>query len=516
MLVRILGSIAVCLPMLTSLVTAQTVEDLIRYAPEDANSLVILRVEQMINSPRGLAQGWSQKHEEEYASGGSPIPPWVKLFVKSSFVRPGAFGGEWVSGAIPLPDEYSMEQLAKREGSEVQQINSHAVVYSAKKNGYFVEFKNAAGKRFLGGMAPSSRQQVSDWIVESAKVETQLTDYLVGIAAESEPQMILAVDFNEMLDPSQIRYRLSGSPVLADRSQDRVALTVDLQSLQGVRMAVMVGETTKSEIRFDFKRNVGSEGKYLKDLLVELLNDSGSALDELNEATVKIDGKSVFLNFPLSDDSLHRVLSLATATLPHAPVGTNLAQAASKTPTPPAPMTGPDQDASLRFYRAVNKNVSGMEKAYKRINNYRQTAQWHDNFAKHIDELPIENVDPELLDYGQTMSSMLRALGASLRGMGVKVDALNQQIIYNVEQKPIYYSGADWWWGGAHTAYGPYNYGRPMETIVDTNLQEVRAKQSEVVANSQPERDQIWNLINEERSVIRRSMVAKYGKRFEN
>ena len=66
------------------------------------------------------------------------------------------------------------------------------------------------------------------------------------------------------------------------------------------------------------------------------------------------------------------------------------------------------------------------------------------------------------------MSSMLRALGASLRGMGVKVDPLNQQITYNVEQKPIYYSGADWWWGGAHTAYGPYNYGRPMETTVDT------------------------------------------------
>jgi hypothetical protein len=49
---------------------------------------------------------------------------------------------------------------------------------------------------------------------------------------------------------------------------------------------------------------------------------------------------------------------------------------------------------------------------------------------------------------------------------------------------------------------------------VTTNLQDVRARQAEVVAASAPERDKIWQMVNEERAALQRKMVAKYGEAF--
>jgi hypothetical protein len=49
---------------------------------------------------------------------------------------------------------------------------------------------------------------------------------------------------------------------------------------------------------------------------------------------------------------------------------------------------------------------------------------------------------------------------------------------------------------------------------VTSNLQQVRAQQAELVAASAPERDQIWQMINEERSAMQRTMVGRYGETF--
>jgi len=500
-------------------VHAEPVADLIPFVPEDANSLYIFRVKEFVNSPLGIERDWAKKHHEEHLNGGVCIPPWIDVLVRSSSVSPSAPGGEWTAIVVSPPDEITMEGIAKEESTEVQKIGSHAAVFTARRNGYFVEFNtDEKNHRVLGGMAPATRQNIARWIEEAESSPLpKVSDYLLEVSKDVKPQIILAVDFTDMLDPVQIRYRLSGLAALEKRANDRIALTLDFQSLRGVRMAVNVTQETTAEIRFDFGRKIGEEGKYVKGLLVDLLNDTGAALDELQDAKVEINGKSVSLKMPLSDESLRRVLSLISSVTPATAGGRTAPQpAASAAPNPSPPgASGVDVAKSLRYYKAVNHNVNDMEKAYKRINNYRQTAQWHDNFARRIDELPIASVDPDLLDYGQKMSSLLRGLGASLRGMGVKVDALNQQVRYDVTQTPVYRNGADRWWGGAWTAYGAYNYGRPMETKVDTNLQDVRAKQSEVVANTQPDRDRIWQMINEERSVTRRKMVARYGSDFQ-
>jgi hypothetical protein len=259
-------------------------------------------------------------------------------------------------------------------------------------------------------------------------------------------------------------------------------------------------------VRFDFGRRIGDEGKFVKPLFVEFLNDAGAALDELESAEVKVDGQTVTLRTPLSDESLRRVLSLITAPPPpHSP-----GRAAQATPAPPQPASGPDAIASRRYFQAVSRNVDDLRRAYARAQSYTRTAQWHDNFAQRIDHLPTAGVDPALVDYGRRISSQLRALGASLRGTGVKVNALDRTVVYQTDYVPA--NGFEWWWGGARTAWGPVV--NPQNVVVTSNLQEVRAKQAEVVAAAAPERDQIWQIINDERDAMERQMVGKFGEQF--
>ena len=510
-----------CLAILYSMLPlsaalGQSVQELLAKAPEDANAVAVLRLHDLVESPLGIKEGWSKKAEQAYLNGDIPLPPWVDVFVRASAIRPGTPGGEWTSVLLNLPKDYDLKTLAEKEQTEVQQLDGHRIIHSKRHNGYFAEFTTPENStRILGGLAPASRQEIARWLTTE---QSSLSPYLYEAVTDSTPQLMMAADLRHLLDPVQIRYRLSGLSSLEDKPQARTALTLDFQSLQGIRLAVSVKETTTAEIRFDFGRQIGDEGQYVKDLFNEFLNDAGAALDELSNASSQTNGKSVILRMPLSNESLRRLLSLITTVSPSTPTDRALTSVA-----PPKP--GIDSESksaavnpverSLKYFQAVNDNVADMERAYKRIKNYRQTAAWHDTYARRIDELPIAGVDPELLDYGQKMSSLLRALGASLRGMGLKIDALNNQITYEVEQTPVYRNGAEWWWGGAWTAYGPYTYGQPMKSEVHTNLQEVRARQMEIVNNTQPEREQIWQMISEERNVTRRKMVAKYGSDFQ-
>lgn len=497
---------------------AQDVSGLLPFLPEDSNTIAVLRVRDLVNSPRGQKEGWAEKHETEFLQGAITIPPWVAALVRSSYARPGVPGGDWTAVVIPLPATYQMADLAKREGTEVQEIAGHAAVLSSRHNGYFVELQTSGeGKTpVLGGMSPATRQDISRWIAESHRsgAGLGLSQYLKNAAADDSAQIVLALDMHEMLDPVQVRYRLDGTTALKDKPEAKAKLRIDLQTLQGVQFKVRVGDNAAAEMRLDFGRQIGDEGQYLKPLVIELLGDAGAELEEFADAQLRVAGSSATLSMSLSDESLRRVLSLVTAAPPASAAGRST-PAATTPPEPGQDSSTPNVTASKRYFHAVNRNIDDLQKAYGRAQSYARTAQWHENFAKRIEHLPTAGVDPALLEYGRTISSRLRALGASLRGTAVQVNALDRSVVYNVDVTPVYQSGVDWWWGGARTAWGPYTYGQPVNVNVTSNLADVRAKQAELVAASTPQREQIWQIIIDDRAATERAMVGKYGAEFQ-
>lgn len=491
--------------VVASAASAQSVEDLLPFIPEDANSVSILRVHALTNSPRGRALGWAEKHETEYLHGAVTIPPWVERLVRASQASPGTPGGNWTVALLPLPADYDLSELAEREGTEVQEIAEHSVVATLRHNGYFVELhgKGKDDSRVLGGMSPATRQQVARWIQEShgGLGLPLISDYLLQACADPEPQIVIAFDLEHMLDPVTIRYRLNGSAALETESSAKTALTLDLQTLQGLVFTVRVQEEASARLQLDFGRQIGPEGSFIQPLVAELLSDAGAYLEELEDAQTNIDGKSVVIEMTLSDESLRRVLSLVTAPPPG--TGPGRTEPAAETTDPKAP----DLAASQRYFKAVNRNIDDLQKAYGRAKSYSRTAHWHDNFAQRIDNLPIKGVDPDLIAYGSRIASDLRGLAASLRGTAVQVNALQQSIVYNVDYTPGYWNSGWGWWGmGASW--------RPDSYQVTSNLQDVRAKQAEAVGKSAPQREEIWQMINNDRAATERKMIGRYGDNF--
>ena len=489
---------------------SQSVEQLLPFVPNDANTIAILRIDDLKNSPRGRQEDWAAKHEAEFLAGSMTLPPWAKVFVRASHAQLGARQRDWTVAVLPIPDDYAMATLAEKEQSEVQQIAEHQAVFAPRLGGYFVELEGTAPK-VLGVIAPAGRQQVSRWIGES---RAGPGEYLRTAAEDADAQIIIAIDMQDMLEPALVRYRLSGSAVLQGQPQATTSLTISFQTLRGVQLKVHVAETATAEISLEFGRSLGDESKFIKPLLIELMGDAGVALDELDDAAVTVRGRTVAMKMNLSDESMRRILSLVT-TPPPASSGESVAE------TPPAPMpettTGSRVDlaASRRYFRAVNGNIDDLQRAFGRAQSYGRTAQWHVNFAERIAHLPTAGVHPRLLEYGVTMRERLLALGASLRGTAMEIDALNNSIVYNVNVQPVYQTGFDWWWGGAYTAWGPYTYGRPMSVDVTSNLQDVRAQQAQAVQATAPDRDQIWQMIIAERAAIEREMLEVFGPEFK-
>ncbi|MCH8173343.1 MAG: hypothetical protein IIA70_08575, partial [Proteobacteria bacterium] len=230
-----------------------------------------------------------------------------------------------------------------------------------------------------------------------------LTPYLQGVVADRQSQIVLALDMEEMLEPQAIVARLDASESLQGKPKARQALAELLRGLRGVRMHVQIEVKTTAAIWIDFSTNVGEEGKALKPLLLELMNDNGASLEDFETADVRIEGKSVAIVTQLSDEGLRRVMTLILA--PHPAVRTDVAKG------PRAEPTGIDE--SFRYYRAVNRIVDDLKRANRRAKNYQRTVTWHENFAKKIGRLPITGVDPALVDYGANVGSKLRALAAT-------------------------------------------------------------------------------------------------------
>lgn len=119
----------------------------------------------------------------------------------------------------------------------------------------------------------------------------------------------------------------------------------------------------------------------------------------------------------------------------------------------------------------------------------------------------MRGVDDDLVRFGSVAAHHLRALSASLRGVPLKVNALERTITYQVRAAP-YSLSYDMWFG--------YRYvPSPGFVWTASNLAKVREQQASAIANGAEERNAVWNLLQSERSEIRHKIVDRYGSAIE-
>jgi hypothetical protein len=376
------------------------------------------------------------------------------------------------------------------------------VVLTSRRS-YVVELETG----LMGAMYPANHQELARWIRFADRNQNLvLSPYLLNsVSAARGAPIQMALDLEDIVDPKAVHLWVSNSPVLKGKKERSEALEELVKGLRGVRFTARVEENTTTDVRLDFSKPVGSQADYLKDLFLEALDDIGAALDSFRNCRVRTeaDEKTVVLKTELSNEELRFIMSLiqvpSTDPEPESATPGNSSPGAQS----PGKTIGAKADplATQRYFDAVQRLVSDLQKKNKKAEDYVKTAVWHETYARKINEFPRQGVDEEMLQYGASVSNKLWALANSLRGVPLKVNLLeSQKYVYT---PPTIY---------IRIGRGP---APPVPTYTDTNVPEMTAKQKEAVARDESDRNEIWKSLDQEKYRIHRRMTEKYGSVFQ-
>jgi hypothetical protein len=494
--------IALLLPLLFTPI-CQAQEDvalLLRWVPDWANALTVVRLKALLESPRGQREAWAAKYEVGYLDGALRIPPSVKTMVIATqfHVEESATAATVGVALLNKNKKLAFQNLASREGGEIETVANRSAVLTSRHS-YVVEFEPG----LMGVMHPANRQDLVRWIRFADRNQNLvLSPYLRNAVNSARGAPIqLAIDLEDIVDPKAVHLWVPHCKVLKGEKGPCEAVEELVKSLKGARFTARVDEKTTAEVRLDFAKPVGSHADHIKDLFLEALDEIGAALDDFRNCKVRTedDDKTVVLKTELSNKELRLILSLIQ--IPASDPEPEAVAAPSPGAEKPGKSSGANPAATQAYYDAVQRLLNDLQKKAKKAEDYVKTAVWHETYARKINELPRRGVDQEMIQYGGSVSSKLWALANSLRGVPLKVDLLQSQMYYYTP--PTIYLGR---------RRGGLNFTTP--TYTETNIPEMAAHQRDAVAQGESDREKIWKSLDQEKYRIRRRMVEKYGTSF--
>lgn len=470
----------------------QSAEDFGRLLPSSANVVGIVRAAEILQSQRAVQENWQQQQEERFLAGAAAIPPHINTLVVGKLVHPTAGNAAWTASIIPFPPDVTLTMIAERSNTRIEQLAGKPTVRSLR-GAYVTEVQPGLAAVF----APAFRQDASRWIQSiSDGTSGKLTPYL-NQALKQPGHFILAMDLQDTLDPTMLERQLREDSRFRQQTALVERLVPLLVGVQGVTLTANVGQKIDCRITLAFAEDVGSSGFSVKSLFLSALDDLGAAIEEFTGAKVETSGRTVTMTCELSDASFRKLLSLVA--LPPTPSPAITATAPSEPKPEPDKVRRVDPEKATKAYiAAVNKMIDDLQSAANRGKDYARTAMWHDNFAAKIESFSTSGVADDALAYGTAVANAFRALGSSLRGQGVEMNAAENTLVYQTQYTPGWASVNIW--GGVGYGASAVNW--------TSNLEEVREKQAAAVTAGAKERDKIWTMIQNSRA----EMARRYPK----
>jgi hypothetical protein len=225
------------------------------------------------------------------------------------------------------------------------------------------------------------------------------------------------------------------------------------------------------------------------------------AIEDLDNWAAKVEGKSIVLSGPISERGVRMMLSpLLHPSAPGTIINEQADSSGSLKPESAA-------SASQRYFNSVNTMLNDLRQ--QKVKTYKQQSYWYYQFAEKIDELPMLNVDQDLLKFGSSVSTTLRGLC----NLSTNVDVAQQGIKMNMGETlvgvpPIggYYGNGYGWgygWGSPGYTTSVNNYGLGSNMIAKS-----AGYANAIVA-------QTWQNIEQATSQIRQQMTQKYQVEFK-
>jgi hypothetical protein len=479
---------------------AEPFDQLLARVPEQANAVIMINVPALHKSAQGKRDHWETQHQTNFLGGVTAIPPTVNRLVMAAQINARTLGTSWSIALAELTREASMADIAKREGGTVEQLSGQPVVASPR-DAYFVQF----GPQLVGSMQPANRQELARWI-RFAKQNTQVV--IAPFLREAAPtaydpsQIVVAMDMTDLLDSAQLSKALAQMKALAKSKENPDELAEKLSSIKGVRFSVRVDKEIHGKLTLEFAKSVGSIEELIKPLILEMMADRSASIDDMGEWKASGAYTSYSLEGKLTTKGLRQVMSLIQV-----PVARFQGQVVTS-----GPGADPKAASSLAYFKAINTLLDELEeKQGAKKQSFQKVGLWHQKYAEKIDQLPILNVDEELLNWGVKVSSMLRGLASSFAGIELSLDTVQKYKTEFDVINPGYYGYA-----GGSGYYGGYGYGAysPGYSYTTNNYAQIRSGQDAVANQGTRARNEMWRILNDDQALMRRKMTAKYNIAF--
>jgi hypothetical protein len=241
--------------------------------------------------------------------------------------------------------------------------------------------------------------------------------------------------------------------------------------------------------------------------MLEVLTKLGFHSAEMDKWTATVRGTSVTFSGPLTKESANDLLSPllrpSLGSLDH--------------PPPEVPADQVKARASQKYFQAVHKKMSEVKKTNPPT--FEKLMAIFNSAARYIEDLPLLNVDDELLNWGAAVATTFRTMAIVAQKTNGAISLAEANRAMAVVSTPNYYSGYGVGYaGGYYGGYGwGYNYSVPSGTTTTSTVSNYGAIDNLQTVTSQNEalyRRDTWKGIDAATLDLRRKMVKKYNIEF--
>lgn len=480
--------------------------------PADANVAVFVNGESIFTSPIAQQQGWGKNRQKMYDAGLAFLPPRAQTGVLAAHLDLQLMLPLWELSLFQFDQEFKAVDIAGHTGGQLDKIISTPVVATGRDS-YIVPFSDSV----VGMMMPADRQKVGRWIRDYSSTRTpSLSPYLAEayhFANEHKTPVVMAMDLQDVVSFEHVFKALSTSDLTKAMTIEQIeAASQVIGSLRGVMLGFTVRDRIYGKIRVDFAKNAAPLEKIGKTILLNALAKHGASIDEFEHWEPKVNGNQFTLEGPFDYSGALRI-----STLLHRPTTVAKSQIEeTTTPTPPVPPETLAREASKSYYSKVASLLRDLKIDSRELKTWGNLALWMEKYANRIDQLPVVNVDPELVEYGSKTSDTLRQASSTLR-RGL---AAGGQAARNIPTQYQSYTYGDVYgytyrWGLFGAGYVPYGYANTVTVVDNVATEKLRTKArsntvNQAVSDARPLVEELSRTTGE----IRKKMSTKFGVEF--
>jgi hypothetical protein len=460
--------------------------------PDGANAVLTIDVEKLIASPWGKQNKLQSKLTSGYADRPLPVPANAKRVAVGALVNPVGMDAVWQAAVIELPGAPRLEPMLRAQGGYLDEIGGKQAAWTPND-----VFFLALDGHTLGVARPGQRQLVHRWVAGQTERGGASAYVTMALARASDDAVaVFAIDLNDAIGRMAINYALDMGqlPSLEKIEKDQDKLLTALASVRGATISVSASDKLDATCAIDFEQDVSALGAQAEALMKDVLSLAGAYEPDMEKWEFKIAGKRIVGRREINEQGLSRVLAILAP--PHVSDEAVAAEASSNESTAPSSATAAAQ-ASQQYYRAVSKKLDLIEPKFTPT----ATAGSLQAHSRAIQQLPMLNVDPALLEWGNSVSDAFSRAAQELALGQQKAKIASQNVA-----SPTAYTTDSPKGGGNSTAETRAAY---------RNAQQQRRAVGQTERGAAAEKAfGILNQVLPSRGKVRADMTQKYGVEF--